>query len=897
MFGRVHVGTAVVWIAVGLVDGASAAQTPPRQRSSQLTAVRLRSAEQSIRVTFVMNGPVRYKTMRTEQPRRITIDLLQTAISPVFTKRELLSVHPAVIRVLVSRSTGSTRAAIDLAAAGPHSVYTSNNELIVEIKVRPRRPNPVVSPPPQSASAAPAVNGAGPIIPPPPLPALLPPSPPHLVAPTLTSVKIPWVPLGPTIEELVAPNHRAAGTRLTSFRQREPGDGSPASEDTTVYLAYDSDHLYAAFICRDASREVRSNLVPRDEIANDDHVAVYLDTFRDGRHAYVFSSNAFGVQQDGVINEGDDVSYVPDMLWRSQGRLTADGFVVLMAIPFKSLRFSDDPVQSWRIAVGRTIARKGETAYWPYITRSPIGFVKQMAALEGLELVSPGRNIQLAPYGTFAREQLFGSGDLPAMSDVTRGGLDAKVVVRNAFAIDAAVNPDFSEVESDDPLVTANQRFELFRPEKRPFFMENAAMFDTPINVMFSRRIVDPDVGLRLTARSTGWAIGGLVANDRGGTAVPSARVFGRGTRIGVARVQRLFGERSAIGVSATERDASDGWNRVVSVDGRIQLTPTWGFVGQAVRSENDEQGEGREVGDAYSAALSRTGAHFTYVGSYQDVDSSVRVPLGFVPRTDIRGMNHYAGYIWRLSESSAWSVGPSMNAIVQWNHLGQLQDRWTSGAVSLSRAGYLDANVSRTEASERFGTADFRTESTNITFSGRVHSSLYLWGMYYWGSAINYTPAAGVAPFLGAKRGAYGSIALRPSARLDLEQIVLHERLDTAPGSLRAAGARVFDTSIFRSQATLQVTKGLVLRGVADFNDLSADRSLFAAAGQSGLTYDVLVRFSPSPGTAFFLGFNKRYENLLVDPRARTLGMLPTVAATPVGQRIFAKVSYLFRL
>ena len=395
----------------------------------------------------------------------------------------------------------------------------------------------------------------------PPAPAPAPRTEPLSPPPPSNAVRIPWVPLGPSIEDFIAPNPSTVATRVSRFRQREPGEGEPVSEETTAYLAYDSEHLYAVFVCRDSSAEVRSRLKPRDAIADDDHVSVYLDTFRDGRHAYVFASNPYGVQQDGVISEGDDVSYVPDTVWRSQGRLTTDGFVVLIAIPFKSLRFSDASVQSWRIAVGRTVARRNESAYWPYITRGGNGFVGQMAALEGLELISPGRNLQLTPYGTFARERSFEPAGR-SISEVRRGGLDAKVVIRNAVAIDAAVNPDFSEVESDDPLVTANQRYELFRPEKRPFFMENASIFETPINVMFSRRIVDPDVGVRLTARSTAWAIGGLVANDRSAATDPSSRLFGPGARLGVVRVQRLFADRSSVGVSATERDTSSSRNR-----------------------------------------------------------------------------------------------------------------------------------------------------------------------------------------------------------------------------------------------------------------------------------------------------------------------------------------------
>ena len=137
---RIGVTTVCAWAVVLFAAGDSAAQAPAhRLSSSQLTAVRVRSDEQSIQVTFVMTGPVRYTTARTAQPSRITIDLLQTGISPVFTKREILSVHPALIRVLISRSTGLTRAALDLAAAGPHTVQVAKNELIVEIRVRQER--------------------------------------------------------------------------------------------------------------------------------------------------------------------------------------------------------------------------------------------------------------------------------------------------------------------------------------------------------------------------------------------------------------------------------------------------------------------------------------------------------------------------------------------------------------------------------------------------------------------------------------------------------------------------------------------------------------------------------------------------------------------------------------
>src|SRR5262249_9555145 len=133
---------------------------------------------------------------------------------------------------------------------------------------------------------------------------------------------------------------------------------------------------------------------------------------------------------------------------------------------------------------------------------------------------SAGRNIYLIPYVALASARVLNTPDSRApffsTSHELRGGLDGKVVLRDSLTLDFTINPDFSQVESDDPQVTVNQRFEVFFPEKRPFFLENASYFITPQTLFFSRRIVDPDAGVRLTGRLGQWSIGALGAGDRG---------------------------------------------------------------------------------------------------------------------------------------------------------------------------------------------------------------------------------------------------------------------------------------------------------------------------------------------------------------------------------------------
>src|SRR5438093_4863873 len=331
---------------------------------------------------------------------------------------------------------------------------------------------------------------------------------------------------------------------VTGFRQRDPGDGAAVSEPTTAYLSYDDANLYVFFVCKDDPAKVRANLANRENVTGDDGVAVYLDTFHDRKHAYVFWANPRGVQLDGIVTEGQDDDYSFDTVWQSEGYLTPEGYVVRFAIPFRSLRFARGTAQSWGIALGRFIRRNNEESYWPYITKRLAGFVPQFATLEGLEDIVPGRNLRLNPYSAFTGARFLDAG-VPAFrrESEPRIGLDAKAVLGGALTLDGTVNPDFSQVESDQPQVTINERFEVFYPEKRPFFIENAGYFQTPVNLFFSRRIAAPGKGIRLTGAVGRWGVGAIGTDDRAPEQLPAADRAG----IGVLRLLREIAAESTV--------------------------------------------------------------------------------------------------------------------------------------------------------------------------------------------------------------------------------------------------------------------------------------------------------------------------------------------------------------
>lgn len=712
------------------------------------------------------------------------------------------------------------------------------------------------------------------------------------------SLRIPKVSKAPTLDDFLLKRRRETEVVVSDFRQLQPGDGQPVTKTTTAYLSYDDRNLYVVFVCRDDPEKIRAHVSRREDIANDDAVSITLDTFHDLRRAYTFVVNPLGVQLDGIITEGQETDYSFDTVWESDGRVTSEGYTVRIAIPFKSLRFSGEQLQTWGIALGRSIIRNNEQSYWPYITDRVQGFVRQMATAQGFQQISPGRNIELRPYGAFTFSRSPNSDPTqPGMYQTRnefRAGVDAKIVLRDALALDLTVNPDFSQVESDEPQVIINQRFEVFFPEKRPFFIENAGFFQTPGTLFFSRRIAEPQFGARLTGKIGRWALGGLLIDDRAAGKVDPTGPQSSRALIGVARIQREFAEQSSVGFLATSRDYRDSSNRVFAVDGRLQLNPNWSLSAQAARSQTRNLGGSHATGSAYVAELSGSGRNFNYGLTYSDRSPNFRADLGFVPRVDIRQVEQFANYRWR-PESGVVSFGPAGYMLLNWDRQGRLQD-WYADAgfgVQMKRQTFIDVN--RAEAYELFEGHGFRTHQTNVSF---VSDPLEWFGFsasYGSGSSINYSPATGLLPFEADSSGGNVSFTLRPTSRASFYQSYIYRHLATRNDSILGAPARtsIFNNHILRSKINYQFTRKLSLRFILDYDAVLPNLSLVALDHQKRLTPDILLTYLVNPGTAVYVGYTDRYENLQLAPGTFTRAGSPR---TPTDRQFFVKMSYLFR-
>ena len=753
--------------------------------------------------------------------------------------------------------------------------------------------------------------------------------------------KIPRVHRAPKLEDFLENRPRETELAVSDFRQNIPGDGTPASESTTAYLSYDDKNLYAVFVCHEEAGAVRAHLSKREATDQDDGVGLLLDTFRDFHRAYFFYSNPLGVQTDAIYTEGQGYDFSFDTLWDNAGRITNDGYIVFFSIPFKSLRFSNVPEQTWGLALYRVILEKSEYDYWPYVTQRLEGLTQQFAPIGGLEHVSPGRNIQLIPYGLLANDHFLNQPG-PAISPNPatppgftnkfehRAGLDAKFVAKDSLTFDVTLNPDFSQVESDDPQVTINQRFAVFFPEKRPFFIENAGFFMTPINLFFSRQIANPQFGSRMTGKLGKWTLGALVIDDRqpglGFTSGPyNTRALDE-----VVRVTREFGNQSYVGGFFTSRDFADTSNRVVSIDARLKFLRNWVVDVQGVHSwtrQNLNAGQnclsfasnntaiGSQQGNALWADANYSGRHFNFSTNYNDFSPNFCTELGFVNRIDIRQNNAAGSYFWRPANSKIVDFGPTASETVDWNHSGVMQDWQAAVGLQMDLTKQTTLALSRGEAFELFDNIGFRKHSTSFLASAQPYKWISFSARYTTGIGENFFPALTLTPlqpFLATAKRVNLGFTLRPSSRFRLDETLIYYRLGTRAGAVAppfAAGQSIFNNYLNRTKLNYQFTKELSLRLILDYNATIANTGLFDVQRSLGgsddpggpfeptkrFTADVLLTYLLHPGTAVYLGYNNGYTDLTL----RGLPPVVNVQGAPnnsTSRLFFVKLSYLLR-
>lgn len=752
----------------------------------------------------------------------------------------------------------------------------------------------------------------------------------------ITSLHIPRLPATPKLSDFEGMEPASALARkmlkVAKFTQKEPKDGAPVSQPTEAYLGYTDKNFYAVFLAFDAEpRKIRARMLRRELIDDDDQVGLWLDTFHDHRHAYTFYSNPYGIQQDGLFaeNQGGDNSF--DTVWHTYSKINDSGYIVIIEIPFKSLRFKQQATNDWGVILIRVIPRNSEHSFFPRNTNKVQGMLTQEGTLNGFQEISPGRNMQFIPYtsvGAFrALDERDPAGDRFTGKHVEpKAGLDSKVVIKDSLVLDTTINPDFGQIESDDPQVTVNQRFEVFFPEKRPFFQENSNFFQTPLQLVFTRRISDPLYGVRLTGKAGPWAIGTLMANDRspGRSVIDTDPLAGQNAYFGILRVNRELGKNSSIGVIYTDRELHTsansfcttsrcgvGFNRVGGVDTQLKFGQNWQVQAQAVTSETKFSDGTHESGPAYQVFAERSSRNWEFNTMYQDISPGFDTETGFVNRTDYRRFSNFLNRTFHTEGKHLVSHGPHIFQLSMWDHNGTRLNHQINPVYQWRFPRNSFFAVFNVLEHERLRPIDFSTLTTNRDYTHviggtEVGTQFFKWLSLDlemdWGTATNFVPRNG-PPVLAYQNTAFMRGVVRPTKGLTVENTYIMTRLLD-----QSTGRNIFNNYIMRSKWNYQFTKEFSLRLIGQYVTTIANPGLTTLQTTKSFNGDVLFTYMITPGTAIYAGYNSDLQN--IDPTLqRTCGGFACAPGQSFdgllrtrntflndGRQVFIKLSYLFR-
>ena len=686
-------------------------------------------------------------------------------------------------------------------------------------------------------------------------------------------------------------------TVISQFVQTSPVEGADPTERTEVWTAYDDSHLYFGFHAHysDASL-VRANRVDRDRIEEDDWISVALDTFLDQQRAYRFSVNGYGVQADAIVNAGraDSEPRAPgdstwDVLFHTSGGLVEDGWTAEMAIPFKSLRYpprGTGTPHRWGFQITRVIQSKGETIVWSPISRSIAGTMTQMGTLEGISDLSSSRNLELLPTVTAIQ---FGSldantGRFEEDDTAVEAGLNIKYGVTSNLTADVTFNPDFSQIESDRAQIEVNQRFPLFFPELRPFFLEGREVFETRgmINLVHTRTIVAPRVGAKLTGKVGNTTLGVLVTDDE----APGRRddtndpAYGQTAQFFIGRARYDLYAGSYVGAIFTDREFMDAYSRVAGVDGRFRLGQTHNLFFVVSSSSNRDEDGSEKSGPMFGVAFTRDSRHLDYGGSFSRTDPDFDTKAGFVRRVDVQQANANVSYDW-WPEQTLIRWGPSFNYLRNHNHEGVLEDEDYRAGLNFRFARNVDIRTDARRTLERFSGIDFRM--TRFSAGGSVNASrrFSVSTNVSWGDQVRF----GADPFLGRGNSADLNVTLLPTSRLHASVSANTSRL-TDPRS----NTEVFSVQLYRALITYQFTDRLLFRSISEHNTL--DETL-------GLNF--LFTYRVNAGTVLYMGYDDHHQQGdLIERDTDNDGIPDRWFDTPQLRRtnraFFMKFQYVFR-
>jgi hypothetical protein len=663
----------------------------------------------------------------------------------------------------------------------------------------------------------------------------------------------------------------AGADRIRSFVEYEPRDGAEPPVVTEVMLKYDDENVYVAFIAHDPNPSaIRATLQPRDRFwSTDDWIGVMLNPHGDASVAYFFAANPLGVQGDMQMTTSSEDESI-DFIYKTEGKITAEGYVVEMAIPFHSLRVPERDVHRWGILVQRTYPRSSRhRMFWPRLSRDNSCTLCQLAQLNGIENVEAGGNLELLPAVVLSHAgQLESPTDPNSFKNGSVTGdasLSMNYTFRPNWVASATLNPDFSQVESDAAQIDVNTTFALFYPERRPFFQKGMDLFQTPFTAFYSRSINAPILASKMTGRAGNTSVGYIIARDEH---TPFIVPFADETGIveagksttNVVRLQHNFGGSKIGGLVTDRRVDGGGSNTTLGTDLVYRFNQMYSMQAHVVLTHTIEPNDSMMSGqlpnlrfgknDDYTAVFdgeSFTGlAGFVWAGRdakawswnalYLGLTPTYRTDAGFEPQNDFHRATVYTQYSIYPNKRGVERVSASLWGGGFWKFYGEPMRAVIQPGFSIVLPRQTNIFVGATVQNETFRAVHF-SGLRDYNFSLSSSPSQLLRFGFDAGTGRRIARNLDV-PEVANGRNVNLWAAITPIPQLVIEPSISYEQLD------RQSGEEIFSGYVAYARANYQYNRELQMRVLLQYNDFNKN-----------LDVEPLLAYQLNPFTIFYVG------------------------------------------
>ncbi len=679
----------------------------------------------------------------------------------------------------------------------------------------------------------------------------------------------------------------------------DPGENIPAPVRTQALLMYDQNNIYVGFHAYDPDpSKIQAHLCDRDNMYDDDWILILFDTFNDQRRSYDFFSNPLGIQGDQIESTtGGGGSW--DAIWESAGRITDEGYVVEMVIPFRTMSFPrTEGEQIWGFDVVRSYPRDVRHHIGAFVRdRDNNCYMCQSIKLIGFAGATPGRNVELDPTvtGIYSQErEEETSGPFVDRQKKADFGLTAKWGFTPNLTLSTTLNPDFSNIEADALQLDINNRFAIYYSEKRPFFLEGADFFSSVHSIVHTRTLADPDWGVKITGKEGPHAIGFFTVQDRLTNFLfpgPEGSSSGSTDQKSVGSVFRYRGDifkSSNLGVILTDREGDHYHNRLGGIDGNLKFTEKDEFMFMVLRTQTRyptaivvdyDQPDSDFIGNLFSVYYERNTRKYNVYALFREIDRNFRADLGFMSRTGFR-YSEIGGTYKIPHDPGHWFTWLSFYASHDY-----LRDEFNNPLHKAYSARFNYNGPLRSYlwmygeyGKDLYNGQKFRKNFLNGGFGLWPMPALNVDFTWNYGDQIDYANTQG-----GTRMLLSPYVMMNLGLHLNIEMDYTFEKLTVDEGCL-------YKAHIIYLKIVYQINKRIFLRSILQNRYYQCNVALYedrdsVESESKGLFTQFLFSYKINPQTVFLLGYSDNYYGD------------PSISLTQTNRTIFAKIGYAYIL